>query len=156
MDNTGTNPVNQTKEDYRGFILVHHAEYGLLLLRCTRKTRKPPHWQLPGGHIDDHEFAATAATDSDHGSQLLQAGKMGSARELFEETGIDVRSQLGRLQPVNLHRESKHGVLSNEFKHRLFFHLNVTDADFTSEGVGAMGTETMLDCPYKHIKVRDI
>jgi 8-oxo-dGTP pyrophosphatase MutT (NUDIX family) len=45
----------KTKE-YRAFVFVLHDEYGILLLRCTRKKKKPDHWQIPGGRIDDHEF----------------------------------------------------------------------------------------------------
>ena len=48
--------VDYRKNDYRGFLFVVHEEYGLMLLRCTRKKNKPPHWQLPGGHIDEEEF----------------------------------------------------------------------------------------------------
>lgn len=47
--------------DYRGFIFVVHESYGLMLLHCTRKPKKGPHFQLPGGHIDDFEFEAAGA-----------------------------------------------------------------------------------------------
>jgi len=149
-------------QDYRGFLLVRHETYGLMLLHCTRKKSKPPHWQLPGGHIDEPEFrraAAEGATlreeEDNRNRQLLLAGKSGAARELFEETGIDVRAQLERLEPADLHRDNKPDSkkLVNEYKHRLFFFLNVTDQDFVKHGVGAMGTDSP-DCPYKHVKVR--
>ena len=42
--------------DYRGFVFVVHEKHGLLLLHCTRKPKKGPHYQLPGGHVDDFEF----------------------------------------------------------------------------------------------------
>jgi 8-oxo-dGTP pyrophosphatase MutT (NUDIX family) len=48
--------VDYANKDYRGFIFVVHETLGLMLLHCTRKESKGPHWQLPGGHIDDHEF----------------------------------------------------------------------------------------------------
>ena len=48
--------VDYRNNDYRGFIFLVHEEFGLLLLHCTRKKNKPPHWQLPGGHIDENEF----------------------------------------------------------------------------------------------------
>ena len=44
--------------DYRGFIFAVHEQHGLMLLHCTRKPKKGPHFQLPGGHIDDFEFEA--------------------------------------------------------------------------------------------------
>jgi hypothetical protein len=48
--------VDYMAADYRGFLFVVHESYGMLLLHCTRKKRKPPHWQVPGGHIDEREF----------------------------------------------------------------------------------------------------
>ena len=155
----GTILVDDFKtQDYRGFLLLRHEEHGLLLLHCTRKKNKPPHWQLPGGHIDEPEFLAAAAAPSggdDRNGQLLRAARSGAARELFEETGIDVRAQLSRLEPADLHRssEKKPDRLPNEYKHRLFFFLTVTDRDFVKHGVGAMGAGSP-DCPFKHIKVR--
>ena len=53
-----TSSIDYRRIDYRGFIFVVHEQYGLLLLHCTRKVRKGPHFQLPGGHIDDFEFEA--------------------------------------------------------------------------------------------------
>lgn len=53
---TSPSKINFKSEDYRSFVFVIHDNYGLLLLHCTRKKRKPPHWQLPGGHVDDFEF----------------------------------------------------------------------------------------------------
>jgi len=153
--------VDYKNEDYRGFILVQHEQYGLMMLRCTRKKSKPPHWQLPGGHVDDFEFvqAAAATNNGDRSSQLLHAGQQGAARELFEETGIDIRNQLDRLQPADLHRETKKKdkFLSNEYKHRLFYTVTLTDDDFPQHGVAAMGTEIPGNSlPYKHIKVRRV
>jgi hypothetical protein len=29
-----------------------------MMLHCTRKNKKPPHYQLAGGHIDEFEFLA--------------------------------------------------------------------------------------------------
>jgi 8-oxo-dGTP pyrophosphatase MutT (NUDIX family) len=155
------NPVKSSKKskvlvdykanDFRGFIFVVHPAYGLLLLQCTRKKNKPLHWQLPGGHIDDPEFEEAARQSSDKNTQLLIAGKIGAARELFEETGIDVRSKLDRLAPASLRTEAKvkHGVeiLKNEYNHRLFYLLSVTDDDFATKGEIAFGTHG------KHLKV---
>jgi 8-oxo-dGTP pyrophosphatase MutT (NUDIX family) len=144
--------VDYKANDFRGFIFVVHSSYGLLLLQCTRKKNKPLHWQLPGGHIDDPEFVEAARQSSDKKTQLLIAGKIGAARELFEETGIDVRKKLDRLEPASLRTEAKvkHGVelLQNEYNDRLFYLLTVTDDDFATKGVTALGTDG------KHLKVR--
>ena len=42
--------------DYRGFVFLVHESHGLVLLHCTRKAKKGPHYQLPGGHVDNFEF----------------------------------------------------------------------------------------------------
>jgi 8-oxo-dGTP pyrophosphatase MutT (NUDIX family) len=176
--------VNYQEKDYRGFIFVVHPDWGLLLLHCTRKASKPPHYQLPGGHVDDDEFEAAGtylvwfllyhvpiysllshditffcytntcsslfpfmslcfiARESHNAkSQLLQAAKVAAARELWEETGLDVREQLDRLEPASLRttteavatlKKKKDLLLPNEYKHRLFFFLQVNDNDFYS------------------------
>ena len=54
-----TSKVDYKNHDYKSFIFVLHEEYGLLLLHCTRKKKKPPHWQLPGGHVDENDFMVT-------------------------------------------------------------------------------------------------
>jgi len=70
---------------------------------------------------------------------------MGAARELFEETGIDLRDKMDRFVPASLRTKPKikDGVeiLRNEHKHRLFFFLSVSDADFPSEGTAPIGSE---------------
>ncbi len=71
--------------DYRGFIFVVHAKYGMLLLHCTRKPKKGPHYQLPGGHVDDFEFeyaAEKCGLSATKEQVLLEACKMGATREL--------------------------------------------------------------------------
>ena len=129
--------VDYKSEDYRGFIFVVHKQYGLMLLHCTRKKKKGPHFQLPGGHIDEHEFFAAAEESRDSQTQLLLASRAGAARELYEETGLDVRFQLDRLEPAALRNDiefDKHEkpILTNELKHRLYFFLPVTNDDFWS------------------------
>ena len=144
-----TSSIDYRNIDYRGFIFVVHESSGLLLLHCTRKKKKGPHFQLPGGHIDDFEFeaAAKASGGGNAQTQLLEAAKAGAARELWEETGVDMRNQLERLQPAALKSSSAQKELSCEIKRRLFFFLAVTDDDFLSADktteplVGPLGTE---------------
>eukprot|EP00563_Minutocellus_polymorphus_P010033 CAMPEP_0181063700 /NCGR_PEP_ID=MMETSP1070-20121207/23787_1 /TAXON_ID=265543 /ORGANISM="Minutocellus polymorphus, Strain NH13" /LENGTH=259 /DNA_ID=CAMNT_0023143925 /DNA_START=1 /DNA_END=781 /DNA_ORIENTATION=+ len=147
--------IDYSNIDYRGFIFVVHEQYGLMLLHCTRKPKKGPHFQLPGGHVDDFEFQEAAKTSGGNAqTQLLEAAKAGAARELWEETGVDVRNQLGRLQPAALKSSNTATALSCEIKHRLFFFLAATDADFlsadkTSEQlVGPLGAEG------RHLKIK--
>lgn len=125
------------RKDFRGFLFVVHETHGLLLLYCTRKKNKGPHFQLPGGHVDEEEFLEAARETSDPNEQLLLAAKAGAARELYEETGIDLLRQLDRLQPSPLQSTAD---MPNLYKDRLFYYVLVTDADFPKEGVTPMGT----------------
>ena len=151
--------------DYRGFIFIIHVKYGLLMLHCTRKKSKPPHYQCPGGHIDNIEFenatkhvmkmtmankqnevaAETATTPSNDEKQriIYLACRAGAARELYEETNIDIRDEVvlnERLLPVDLLKKNKKQVCwPNEHKDRFFFVLQVTDEDFYKNNTGIGG-----------------
>jgi len=136
--------VNYFGSDYRGFAFVVHNEHGLLLLFCSRKKNKSPHYQLAGGHIDGPEFLEAAKTSQDSHTQLLLAAQMGTARELFEETGMDLRDQLHRLEPAALRSEEKTNkngefILTCEHHKRLYFFLQVTDEDFPTGVHGRLG-----------------
>lgn len=122
--------MNFSSADYRGFVFAIHPDHGTLLLHCTRKKKKPHHFQLPGGHIDAFEFEAAAKATNNPMEQLMLAGRMGTARELFEETGMDLRNSLNRLQPSRLYSKVKNDKLMNEYKSRLFYTVNLTDDDF--------------------------
>ena len=64
---------------------------------------------------------------------LLEAGKMGTAREIYEETGIDLRFDLNRLVPVPLRLGQEHNSgtqLNCELKRRLYFYVDVKYSDF--------------------------
>lgn len=139
-----------TNDDYRSFLFAQHPVHGLLLLYCSRKKKKSPHFQAPGGHVDNADFHIASGriksgerdinTSSSH-PLLVLACKIGAARELYEETGIDLRNNLNRLQPVPLRDNSNNKVnekdddLTCRFKHRLFFNICLTDADFVTEGI---------------------
>ena len=60
---------------------------------------------------------------------------MGAARELYEETGIDVRDQLERLVPVELLPYDSPKKLKCMLKHKCYFQLYVNDKDFFSSSV---------------------
>ena len=139
-----------TNDDYRAFLFAQHPVHGLLLLYCSRKKKKSPHFQAPGGHVDNADFHIASGhiksgkrdinTSSSH-PLLVLACKIGAARELYEETGIDLRNSLNRLQPVPLRDDNSSKVNEKEddltcrFKHRLFFKICLTDDDFvTDEG----------------------
>jgi 8-oxo-dGTP pyrophosphatase MutT (NUDIX family) len=80
----------------------------------------------------------------DSTEQLLIAAKKGAVRELFEETGLDLRSQLHRVNPLRL------ADRTNMHKNRLFFVATVQDTDFN----GKIKPIDVIDAD--HLKVRDI
>jgi len=146
------------KADYRAFLFATHPTYGMLLLHCTRKKKKPPHFQAPGGHIDKEDFqdaiSRTPENSKEGPALLMLACKIGAARELYEETGIDIRAALDRLQPVRL-RENSDESLFCELKKRLFFKLCLEDSDFGTTGIESMKAKPlppMLKLSHEHAK----
>jgi 8-oxo-dGTP pyrophosphatase MutT (NUDIX family) len=81
------------------------------------------------GSLDHFVCRPAAEATPDRVAQLLLASKLGAARELFEETGIDVRSELDRLLPPFLHPQTNE-AMPNESDHRIYYFLIVTDDDF--------------------------
>ena len=129
--------------DPRGFVVARHPRHGYLVLFALKK-KKGLHGQLPGGHVDDDEVNA-------YGSGVRSAA-VAAARELFEETGIDVRGDLKRLDHVRF-PDAAHELSTNpgggcesgggdsggdHFKGRFFFRLELTDADSTGAGAGCV------------------
>lgn len=108
---TTTSPtmIDFAKHDYRAFCLLVHRDHGAILLHCTRKKKKPPHYQLPGGHVDGIEFNQVLSSSPSKTStpqdqleattnvvtpeQLYKASRIGCAREVYEETGLDFRDR---------------------------------------------------------------
>lgn len=127
--------IDISTKDYRSFCLLIHRKQGGVLLHCTRKKRKPPHYQLPGGHVDDCEFKQITKSLSNlvTQEQLYYAARIGCAREVFEETGIDFRNRLEEFLPMvlyNTDQDFKNEILINEYKNRFFFVCEVFDEDF--------------------------
>jgi 8-oxo-dGTP pyrophosphatase MutT (NUDIX family) len=169
--------IQQQPNKYRSFIFVLHETYGILLLHCTRKIKKGFHYQIPGGHVDEEDFINVKATtttttyrnqsndivDSNESKVLQIAGMVGALRELYEETGIDLRTDMVQSPPVEgspcdettvpilplqlyettattmnesavINSSTNDEGLSklrhklpNEYKHRLFYTVLVTD-----------------------------
>lgn len=125
-----------SKRDYKAFCLLLHRKHGGLLLHCTRKKTKPPHYQLPGGHIDHGDFRQIAKNLNSvvPQQQLYYAARIGCAREVYEETGLDFRNRLDEFLPMILYgseqRDLDDKILINEYKSRLFFVCEVFDDDF--------------------------
>ncbi len=91
------------RTNQRSFIFAIHPKHGLLLLRAYKK-KKGTHHQLPGGRVDAEEL------------EHEDAHRRAAARELREETGIDVRP--ARLMDAAVRRNN-----------REYFFLELRDAD---------------------------
>jgi len=126
------------------------------MLHCTRKKKKGPHHQLPGGHIDESEFLMAAENCQDAHAQLAMAAQAGAARELYEETGIDVRSEAYRLEPAALRNDTdmdEHGelVMTCEVEKRLYFFLQLKDEDFQQDSDPENNNNANLVAPMSEI-----
>ncbi|KAL7564294.1 hypothetical protein ACA910_014356 [Epithemia clementina (nom. ined.)] len=129
--------VDYNSKQYQTFVFLVHNDHGLVLLQCSRKDDKLPHWQLPGGKVDGQEFEEAAKQSQDRQTQLILASKAGAARELFIETGMDFRSNLDRFEPAQLRALNpieKAMIAVNELKDHLFFFLQVGDEEFPTGG----------------------
>ena len=128
--------IDISTKDYRSFCLLIHRRQGGVILHCSRKKQKPPHYQLPGGHVDDCEFKQITKSLSNlvTQEQLYYAARIGCAREVYEETGIDFRNRLEEFLPMVLYntnqKDFKNEILINEYKSRFFFVCEVFDQDF--------------------------
>jgi hypothetical protein len=81
--------IDFSDTDYKAFCLLIHKDVGAVLLHCTRKKKKPPHYQLPGGHVDGYEFKQVTKSLSSYATQeqLYLAARIGCGREgKFEHT----------------------------------------------------------------------
>lgn len=84
----------------------------------------------------------------------MHASKTGAARELWEETGIDVRNELDRLLPPFLHDPSE-AAMPNEYENRIYYFLMVTDTDFANDEDSAVAPMNASDdASFKHIKLK--
>mmetsp|Transcript_7668 Transcript_7668/g.13444 ORF Transcript_7668/g.13444 Transcript_7668/m.13444 type:complete len:202 (-) Transcript_7668:909-1514(-) len=112
----------------KAFVFAQHKRFGLLVLKAF-KARKGLHGQLPGGKVDE--------TDAD--------AKAGLARELFEETGIDVRQHLERLHPVLF----PHG--DNMYRKRYYFKLELFDSDAVGDKKPDTNEKFTLSLSHEHV-----
>ena len=113
-----------TRTSLRGFVVARHPRHGVLLLQADKAKKGGLHYQLPGGHVDRAELETFGAA---------RAAKVAAARELFEETGIDVRARLSRLKRLD--------AKVFDGGKRSFFLMDLSDAD------GVWGTALALTPP---------
>jgi hypothetical protein len=70
--------------------------------------------------------------------QLQLAAREAAARQLLDETGLDVRNHLERLTPAVLRSNppvdaTGKKYLKNEYENRLYYFLQVTEDDFLTQ-----------------------
>ena len=93
-----------------GFVVAHNYDKGILLLEAYKKN-KGTHYQLPGGNIDKDEIERYG---------IVEGARRAAARELWEETGIDMRNNIERLQQIPFPASHQ-----TRLGRRLFFYLRV-------------------------------
>mmetsp|Transcript_33086 Transcript_33086/g.79943 ORF Transcript_33086/g.79943 Transcript_33086/m.79943 type:complete len:248 (-) Transcript_33086:186-929(-) len=122
--------------DLRGFGVLIHRKHGLVTLQCSKpKPGKPiPHFQIPGGHVDKFEIEEQQKKQpSNPWEPIYEAAKRGCVREIWEETGMDLRESLDRVRPLWLGPTKSNKGLRNVYKDRLFFVLELSDSDFLTK-----------------------
>ncbi|KAG7363443.1 hypothetical protein IV203_026803 [Nitzschia inconspicua] len=131
----GTCRVNYQKADYSAMVFVVHRTRGMLLLHAGDGTDKKRH--VPTGVIQESEFLDAAKKSGSGNAQLQIAAREAAARQLFENTGLDIRHSMNRFKPailrLNPPTDAK-GVqyLKNEYNNRLYYFLQVDEEDFAT------------------------
>ena len=130
--------VNYKENKYETGVFVVHRTKGMVLLKCTPTLKSLKKSRIPGGFVGEKEFLAASKLVSQAKMQLQLAARQGAARLLYEDTGIDVRDRMNRLQPAVLRLKppkDASGVrcLKNEYEQKLYYFLQVSEADFLME-----------------------
>lgn len=142
IPNDGICKVDYQTQEYQGMVFVVHETRGMLLLNQhsafldnNTDSQEPSETiNIPGGSVIEKEYLAAAQQSGHSKMQLQLAARQGAARHLFQSTGIDMRSHLQRLTPAIIHSNppvDENGLkyLKNEHENKLFFFLQVSDAD---------------------------
>lgn len=124
---SNVNDVSSKAPD-RAFIIAKHSVYGFFLLKAFKR-KKGEHYQLPGGHVDEDDPSPAFA----------------AARELFEETGIDIRNNLSRLSLAVF----KDGT--TVLKRRMFFLLTLENSDMVGQCKPESGEHFTIALSSEHI-----
>eukprot|EP00123_Amoebidium_parasiticum_P014557 comp22554_c0_seq1/m.34319 comp22554_c0_seq1/g.34319 ORF comp22554_c0_seq1/g.34319 comp22554_c0_seq1/m.34319 type:complete len:186 (-) comp22554_c0_seq1:131-688(-) len=106
--------MDEDRPGVRSFVIAHHPAHGYLLLQASKWKKGGVHYQLPGGWVDDKELQAMG---------VEQAARVACARELKEETGLDVTGQLHRLEAGTVPGGK------NSLNGRYYYRLQLGDGD---------------------------
>jgi hypothetical protein len=127
--------TEQQYQDYRCFAVVLHETHGMLLLHCTRKSKKKgPHYQVPGGRVHNSDFQRYyEGCSSSWAEHRYLAARESCATYLEEQTGLSIIP--AKLWPMVVRKGSPadESNLMNEHKQRLFFVVKVSDGDFSKQ-----------------------
>ncbi|KAJ1604415.1 hypothetical protein OJ253_3688 [Cryptosporidium canis] len=131
-------------DKFRSFVIAIHDEYGCLLLKSSKKGGDEV-FQLPGGRLEEGDLAPDKSEvgegSRDSGMNVSprdESFRVAAARELYEETGLDFRSQLQMLKKLNIDLPEKWR----------FFYLNITNFSCPShQGTGTNGRQYNTGLP---------
>lgn len=131
----GTCRVDYKKADYTSMVFVVHRTLGMLLLYVGDGANQKS--QIPCGQIQEKEFLDAAQKSGSGNVQLQIAAREAAARQLFENTGLDIRGHIDRFKPAILRLNppvDAKGVqyLKNEYNNRLYYFLQVDEQDFAA------------------------
>jgi 8-oxo-dGTP pyrophosphatase MutT (NUDIX family) len=90
----------------KAFVVAKHPRFGYLVLKAFKES-KGLHGQLPGGKVEPGDPSPAHAL----------------AREILEETGLDLEQELSRLRRCTFQNGS------TELKRRAYFRLELRDSD---------------------------
>jgi len=113
---------------YKASVFVVHHTLGMLLIP---QRNDPSLIEIPGGSIEEIELSQAALKSSHYKMQLQLAAREAACRHLYEQTGMDTRLDLERLQPAVLYVEPPPGIdgirlLRNELNNSLYFLFRVS------------------------------
>jgi hypothetical protein len=129
--------VDYKSADFRAMVFVVHRTRGMLLLQGSKASSLNSRNNVPGGAISEEEFLDAAKQSGSPQVQLQIAARIAAARQLFENTGLDIRQQANRFKPavlnVNPTMNPVRGFqyLRNENENKLYYFLQVDEDDFS-------------------------
>jgi 8-oxo-dGTP pyrophosphatase MutT (NUDIX family) len=113
----------------KAFVVAKHPRFGYLVLKAFKES-KGLHGQLPGGKVEPEDPSPAHAL----------------ARELLEETGLDLQHELSRL------RRCTFPDGSTALKRRAYFRLDLRDSDgLRGSRVPDTGEDFRLELSSEHV-----
>ncbi|CAB9497721.1 NUDIX domain [Seminavis robusta] len=128
--------IRRTFEDrHISYVFAVHKKKGLLLKKLVPGEDGTPRYEVPAGIVAESDYSDAERESGNMKERLLLASRLGAARELFAETGLDVRGCLDRLVPANVMSDESSKLyedmplLQNQFQQALMYFLILSDDD---------------------------